>query len=153
MLGTSAYDSPDPASNIRPVIYASKSTRPTSRTSPYATLEFPYGDSDAKLQDLELEWRLRRERVDMMNHRFWSTTNAEFNAQLEHRLAELPKASDPPSEEDERLKEECLTNFYADWQAANRDKQARWVKMWWRELWEGLRMQARVHIARLLRRR
>ncbi|KAK1920945.1 hypothetical protein DB88DRAFT_501619 [Papiliotrema laurentii] len=143
---------PDPLSNIRPVIYASRSTRPPTKSSPYSAAEFPYSEADASLQELELEWRLMRERVDMMNHRFWATTNAEFNAQLAHRLAALPTPSDPPSPADLKRREDCLAQFYADWQAANRQKQARWVREWWGEVWAGLRMQARVHLARLFRR-
>lgn len=118
------------------------------------------------MQDLELEWRLMRERVDLQNHRFWvshllrlrlqadgkGSINLEFNAQLENRLSQLPPPSDPPTAEDIQRKEECLSTFYADWQAANRDKQARWVRQWWAELWAGLRMQGRVYIARMMRR-
>ena len=29
------------------------------------------GKGSARLQELELEWKLRRERVDAVNHRFW----------------------------------------------------------------------------------
>ena len=45
-----------------------------------------------------------------------------------------------------------MSRFYADWRAANRDKQARWVRQLWSERWAGLRMQGRVYIARMLRR-
>ena len=72
----------------------------------------------------------------------------EFNAQLDHRLSHLPPPLDPPSASDRRRREECLSQFYADWQAANREKQARWVKEWWREVWAGLKMQLRVYVAR-----
>lgn len=62
---------PDPLSFIRPIIYASTPPRRQTSNSPYSTGEFPYSERDAKLEDLELEWRLMRERVDMSNHRFW----------------------------------------------------------------------------------
>ena len=75
--------------------------------------------------------------------------NMEFNAHLDHRLSLLPPASDPPSPSDIKRREDCLTRFYADWQAANRVKQAKWVKEWWREIWAGLKMQARIHLARI----
>jgi hypothetical protein len=64
------YLSPDPVSNIRPVIYASPPTRKRTPNSPYSTGEFP-SSSESRLEEMELEWRLRRERVDAMNHRFW----------------------------------------------------------------------------------
>jgi hypothetical protein len=78
--------------------------------------------------------------------------NLEFNAQLQNRLSQLPTPSDPPTPEDIQRKEECMSTFYADWQAANREKQARWVRQWWGELWAGLRMQGRVYVARMMRR-
>lgn len=60
--------------------------------------------------------------------------------------------SDPPTPEELSRREKVLDQFYADWQAANRDRMAKWVWEWWGEVWAGLRMQSRVHIARLLRR-
>ncbi|CAD6572756.1 MAG: hypothetical protein TREMPRED_000623 [Tremellales sp. Tagirdzhanova-0007] len=144
---------PDPSSNIRPIIYASSSVRKQTSTSPYSTGEFPYAEAEARLEDLELEWRLSRERTDMTNHRFWAAVNTEFNAQLDHRLSRLPTPSDPPTAEDGRRRDECLGQFYADWQAANRVRQARWVREWWREIWAGLKMQWRVYIARGWRKR
>lgn len=77
----------------------------------------------------------------------------EFNAQLDHRLSLLPPTSDPPTSEDTRRRDDCLTQLYADWQVANREKQARWVRVWWREVWEGMKMALRVHVARGWRRR
>lgn len=63
--------SPDPLSNIRPILYASKPPTRPSANSPYSASEFPSSSGDAKLDNMELEWRLRRERVDLTNHRFW----------------------------------------------------------------------------------
>lgn len=60
---------PDPESNIRPIIYGSTPSRTRSSNSPYSASEFP--STSSRLNDLELEWRLRRERVDGMNHKFW----------------------------------------------------------------------------------
>ncbi|WWD16732.1 hypothetical protein CI109_101163 [Kwoniella shandongensis] len=154
-LPTSGVDlvaPPDPLSNIRPIIYASKPiTRPSSN-SPYSASEFPSDGSDSRLENMELEWRLRRERVDLTNHRFWATTNANFNAQLAHRLSLLPKASDPPTPEDTKRHEDCMTQFYADWQMANQERQVAWVKDWWREIWHGLKIQTRLYILRGMRR-
>ncbi|OCF45050.1 hypothetical protein I317_01101 [Kwoniella heveanensis CBS 569] len=146
---------PDPISNIRPIIYASKPRINPSTNSPYSASEFPAGliAGDVRLENMELEWRLRRERVDLMNHRFWATTNASFEAQKAHRLSLLPPASDPPTEEDERRRQDALTQFYADWQIANQERQVRWVKEWWREVWDGIRIQGRIYILRALRRR
>jgi len=45
-----------------------------------------------------------------------------------------------------------LSQFYADWQANNREKQGEWVRAWWSDIWAGLKMQSRVHIARLMKR-
>lgn len=66
---------PDPQSNIRPIIYASTPNRSQSLNSPYFAGEFSANGVEGKLEMAELEWRLRRERVDMMNHRFWVSTN------------------------------------------------------------------------------
>lgn len=82
---------PDPLSNIRPVIYASRSTRPPTKSSPYSAAEFPYSEADASLQELELEWRLMRERVDMMNHRFWVSVEPSPS----NRVMVLCKPADP----------------------------------------------------------
>ncbi|ORX36360.1 hypothetical protein BD324DRAFT_651599 [Kockovaella imperatae] len=141
---------PDPVSNIRPMIYAHASRLPTL-SSPYSSAEFPYAEKDAKMQDLELEWRLRKERLDVMNHKFWAATNLDFQARLANRLAALPSASDPPTDEQTALREEVMSQFYADWLAANKYKQVEWVKVWWRELWASLKMDLRLHIARRTR--
>ncbi|RYE97372.1 MAG: DUF2315 domain-containing protein [Oxalobacteraceae bacterium] len=61
--------SPDPISNIRPIIYGSTPSRTRSANSPYSASEFP--STSTRQNDVELEWRLRRERVDGMNHKFW----------------------------------------------------------------------------------
>ncbi|WWC60068.1 uncharacterized protein I303_102631 [Kwoniella dejecticola CBS 10117] len=151
LSGVDLVAPPDPASNIRPIIYASKPSINPSTNSPYSASEFPTGSRDAKLENMELEWRLRRERVDLMNHRFWATTNLSFEAQKAHRLSLLPAASDPPTAEDERRKEDALTQFYADWQIANQEKQIRWVKEWWREVWDGIRIQGKIYVLRALR--
>ncbi|RSH94458.1 hypothetical protein EHS25_004261 [Saitozyma podzolica] len=139
---------PDPISNIRPVIYASTPSRRRTPNSPYSTGEFPA--ESTRLEELELEWRLRQQRVDAMNHRFWASTNTSFNAQLQHRLSLLPPPSDPPTPQDIQRKEECLSQFYADWQAANRGRMGRWVREWWREVWAGLRMQGKIYVVRVL---
>ncbi|WRT65483.1 uncharacterized protein IL334_002426 [Kwoniella shivajii] len=144
---------PDPVSNIRPIIYASKPSINPSTNSPYSASEFPTGSRDARLENMELEWRLRRERVDLMNHRFWATTNLSFEAQKANRLSSLPPASDPPTEEDDRRREDALTQFYADWQIANQDRQIRWVKEWWREVWDGIKIQGKIYILRAMRRK
>lgn len=81
-----------------------------------------------------------------------ANVNSNFNAQLSHRLSLLPEPSDPPSELDLRRREDCLSQFYADWQIANRDSQLRWVKEWWREVWAGLRMQGKIYLVRAFRR-
>ncbi|WVQ73831.1 hypothetical protein IAR50_003412 [Cryptococcus sp. DSM 104548] len=152
-VGVDLVAPPDPVSNIRPIIYASKPATRPSANSPYSASEFPAGSyGDARLDNMELEWRLRRERVDLMNHRFWASTNQSFNAQQQHRLSLLPPASDPPTAEDIRLREDCLTQFYADWQIANQDRQIRWVKEWWREIWEGLKIQARLYVLKAVKR-
>ncbi|WWC87655.1 uncharacterized protein L201_002545 [Kwoniella dendrophila CBS 6074] len=142
---------PDPQSNIRPIIYASKPSINPSTNSPYSASEFPTGSSDARLENMELEWRLRRERVDLMNHRFWATTNLTFEAQKAYRLSLLPPPSNPPTQEDERKREDILTQFYADWQIANQERQIRWVKQWWREVWAGIKIQGKIYFLRALR--
>ncbi|KAI9632364.1 uncharacterized protein MKK02DRAFT_40666 [Dioszegia hungarica] len=142
---------PDSISNIRPVIYASSpSSRHQTANSPYSTGEFPNASAPSRLGELELEWRLRRERVDAMNHRFWADRNQEFNAQLALRLSLLPTPASPPTPEDIKRREDVLSQFYADWQASNRDRMGVWVRRWWREVWEGLRMQGKVHWTRML---
>ncbi|ODO06312.1 hypothetical protein L198_01544 [Cryptococcus wingfieldii CBS 7118] len=152
-VGVNLVAPPDPVSNIRPIIYASKPATRPSANSPYSASEFPAGNyGDARLDNMELEWRLRRERVDLANHRFWASTNQSFTSQQEHRLSLLPPASDPPSAEDIRLREDCLTQFYADWQIANQDRQIRWVKEWWREIWEGLKIQAKLYVMKGVKR-
>lgn len=60
-------------SNIRPIIYGSTPSRKGSANSPYSATEFPTG-----LNERELEWRLRRERVDGMNHKFWVSNSLAY---------------------------------------------------------------------------
>ncbi|EIW65724.1 hypothetical protein TREMEDRAFT_19413, partial [Tremella mesenterica DSM 1558] len=142
---------PDPESNLRPIIYASRPSWHQSSNSPYSADEFP-SESDTKLQTKELEWRMRRERVDMMNHRFWAANNIQFQAQLARRLSFLPPPSDPSTERDIQRREDCLARFYADWQKSNHTKQMKWVLEWWTEVWAGIRAQAGIHLLRLSKR-
>lgn len=90
---------------------------------------------------------MHRERVDIVNHRFWATTNADFEAQKARRLAAL-HPSDPPTAEDEAAREAVLTQFYRDWQIGTRARQQAWVRNWWRDVWGGIKLQARVYVAR-----
>lgn len=77
-----------------------------------------------------------------------AATNADFEAQREHRLADLPLASDPPTPEDEAAREVVLAQFYRDWQIGQRVRQEAWVRAWWRDVWDGIKLQGRVHVAR-----
>ncbi|CAK9783517.1 hypothetical protein CC85DRAFT_287116 [Cutaneotrichosporon oleaginosum] len=142
---------PDPLSNIRPVLYAAKRKRRPSN-SPYSAAEFPAEAAGSAAQmrahELELAFTMHRERVDMANHRFWAANNADFEAQREERLARLPPASDPPTAEDEARREAALTQFYRDWQIGTRARQEAWVRAWWRDVWDGIKLQARVSVAR-----
>ncbi|BEI82398.1 hypothetical protein CcaverHIS002_0302660 [Cutaneotrichosporon cavernicola] len=141
---------PDPLSNIRPVLYAAKRRRRPSN-SPYSAAEFPAEAAGSAAQmrahELELTFTMHRERVDMGNHRFWAANNADFEAQREERLARLPPASDPPTPEDEARREAALTQFYRDWQIGTRGRQEAWVRTWWRDVWDGIKLQGRVYVA------
>lgn len=68
------------------------------------------------------------------------------------RLAALPPASDPPTAADEAARDAVLSQFYRDWQIANRTRMDKWVREWWRDVWTGLKLQARVYVSRALRR-
>ena len=74
----------------------------------------------------------------------------EFEAQLQRRLSQLPPASNPPSAIDIKRRDDCLTQFYADWQITNQERQTRWVLAWWREIWVGLRTQGSLYLRRAL---
>ncbi|KAJ9125575.1 hypothetical protein QFC22_000537 [Naganishia vaughanmartiniae] len=150
----------DPVSNIRPVHYASAQYNPSSAasasTSPYSTSEFSNVDeeasdrvrADARIGD-DLEWRLRRERVDAKNHEFWAITNTLFQTHLDHRLQTQlppPPAADSPEETItayNKAKDAVLTEFYRDWLEANKARQSRWIWQWWgdvrHEVWDGLK--------------
>lgn len=40
-----------------------------------------------------------------------------------------------------------LSQFYRDWQVGNRDRMIAWVEEWWRQVWIGIKMQAKVYLA------
>ncbi|KAL1405219.1 cytosolic Fe-S cluster assembly factor nbp35 [Vanrija albida] len=141
---------PDPRSNIRPVVYVSSRRRRPSN-SPYSAVEFPV-TSTPRADELELAYTMHRERVDVTNHRFWATTNADFDAQRAARLAALPPAADPPTAADEAAREAVLAQFYRDWQVGNRDRMDKWVAAWWADIWTDIKLQAKVYVARALRR-
>ncbi|GMK58213.1 hypothetical protein CspeluHIS016_0502450 [Cutaneotrichosporon spelunceum] len=142
---------PDPLSNIRPVLYAAKRRRRPSN-SPYSAAEFPAEAAGSPAQrrahELDLAFTMLRERVDMSNHRFWAANNADFEAQREERLARLPPANDPPTAEDEARREAALSQFYRDWQIGTRTRQEAWVRGWWRDVWDLVKLQGRVYVAR-----
>ncbi|KAJ9109228.1 hypothetical protein QFC21_000557 [Naganishia friedmannii] len=150
----------DPVSNIRPVHYASaqynRSSSASTSTSPYSTSEFTNVEEEASDRvraderiGEDLEWRLRRERVDAKNHEFWAITNTLFQTHLDHRLrTQLPPApaADAPEETItayNKAKDAVLTEFYRDWLEANKARQSRWIWQWWgdvrHEVWDGLK--------------
>jgi hypothetical protein len=55
--------------------------------------------------------------------------------------------SDPPTPEDLAKREAVLAQFYRDWQVGNRDRMIAWVEEWWRQVWIGIKMQAKVYLA------
>jgi hypothetical protein len=80
--------SPDPLSNIRPVLYAAKRRRRPSN-SPYSAAEFPAEAAGSAAQmrahELELAFTMHRERVDMANHRFWVSATGEHGGREKWR--------------------------------------------------------------------
>lgn len=76
-------------------------------------------------------------------------TNTLFQTHLDHRLrTRLPPAPGKDAPPDVRAaydaaRDAVLTDFYRDWLAANKARQARWVWEWWRdirhEVWDGLK--------------
>ena len=57
---------PDPISNIRPTIFSGRHRRQGGETHPYSLAEFGWED------DVDLQWRIERERLNTFNHAFWS---------------------------------------------------------------------------------
>ncbi|KAI5451934.1 hypothetical protein NCC49_001234 [Naganishia albida] len=140
----------DPVSNIRPVRYAQSPTHASSSTSPYSTSEFTNVSSpDTALADErigeDLEWRLRRERVDAKNHEFWT----HLDHRLKTRLPPAPGPEAPPEvvSAHNEARDQVLTDFYRDWLEANKARQSRWVWEWWgdirHEVWDGLKRSLR----------
>lgn len=50
----------------------------------------------------------------------------------------------------EKRREDVTSQFYADWQAAKRVEMGRWVRGWWRDVWEGVLMQGKIYWVRFL---
>jgi hypothetical protein len=42
-----------------------------------------------------------------------------------------------------------LTTFDRDWQIGTRARQQAWVRQWWRDVWDGIKVQGRVYLGRL----
>lgn len=69
---------PDPISHIRPVIYDGPTAphKPKlSSTHPFSLYEFddcPPSDIDESLNDMEFQWKLQREQLDIFHQDFWT---------------------------------------------------------------------------------
>lgn len=89
--------------------------------------------------------------------------NTQFTSLLAARLAPLP--STPTSQSHPHLspadlalaqrtveaqREAVTSQFYADWQAAKRAEMGRWVRGWWRDVWEGFWVQGKIYWVRFL---
>ncbi|KIP09561.1 hypothetical protein PHLGIDRAFT_67310 [Phlebiopsis gigantea 11061_1 CR5-6] len=122
---------PDPISNLRPVIY-DDAPAPASPTShPYSLKEFT-GDTR------EYQWKVQRQAVDAINHKFWADSNSRFNAALEARLSSLPESA---TQHDKEL---ALSDFYGSWLAQEQQRQASYTTEWRSRNWDNIALEARV---------
>lgn len=65
---------PHPVSNMRPVIYEdapSDPQPPTLLPHPYSLFEFSSTTCNDQASNLELQFRLQRQQLDIFHHKFW----------------------------------------------------------------------------------
>jgi len=103
---------PHPLSNIRPVIYNGRAPLRQGRNSgavhPYSLEEFAPSTSRDRAARREA-WDSERQRLDAMNHRFWSNSNRRFQLAEQRLHQRLPASC---SQED---KERAIGQFRLRW--------------------------------------
>ncbi|KAI6128284.1 hypothetical protein EDD16DRAFT_678143 [Pisolithus croceorrhizus] len=140
----------DPISNLRPIIYTDIQTPP--KAGPESKVNHPYSleefsdTSSSNLHALELEFKLKREELDALNHKYWTESNERFEAAKASVLSSLP-----PSATSE-TREHALSEFYGMWVVQERERQEEYSNQWRRRNFENIVLAARVEYERLKRR-
>ena len=121
---------PDPVSNMPPVIYEdahSDPQPPALPPHPYSLFEFSSTACNNQASNLELQFRLQRQQLDMFHHKFWLEvspspsfdihdplplriqSNSRFEAAKNAILLSLPESTTTID------KEGALSEFYKRW--------------------------------------
>ncbi|KAG6334836.1 hypothetical protein ID866_4258 [Astraeus odoratus] len=143
-----------PISNLRPVIYTDVPNTPaalhkfkpkTNVNHPYSLREFsdtPPSNNHA----LELQYQLKREQLDALNHNYWTESNTRFEAAKASVLSSLPDSASA------EMREHALSEFYTKWVVQERDRQEAYSIEWRKCNLENIVLAARVQYHRLRRR-
>jgi len=113
-MSRSLVGAPHPLSNIRPVIYNGRAPlrqlKNIETVHPYSLEEFEPSTSRLMHAGARREaWNAERQRLDAMNHRFWSNSNRRFQSAEQRLQQRLPQTC---SQED---KERTIGQFRLKW--------------------------------------
>ncbi|KAI6045771.1 hypothetical protein EDC04DRAFT_3031672 [Pisolithus marmoratus] len=140
----------DPISNLRPIIYTDIQTPP--KPGPESKINHPYSlqeFSDASLSNdhaLELQFKLKREQLDALNHNYWTESNERFEAAKASVLSSLPASTSSET------REQALSELYRMWVIQERERQEEYSNQWRKRNFENIVLAARVEYGRLKRR-
>ncbi|KAL5511245.1 hypothetical protein ACEPAH_4460 [Sanghuangporus vaninii] len=157
--------SPDPVSNLRPVIYDDVESIPSRRkrkgkgkegdsdaelggetaSSPVkrtqATTSHPYQLDEFSGDPLDYQWRLERSRLDAYNHAFWKDSNTRFETAKQAVLSSLPEDAPPEA------REAALSEFYGKWLQQEHERLRNYSNEWNRRNFGGIMLAARAAIS------
>ncbi|KAF8625804.1 hypothetical protein AX15_005191 [Amanita polypyramis BW_CC] len=137
---------PDPISNIRPVIYdeSEVSIQPKQLNHPYSLSEFDTVENS--FDDLELQYKLQRQQIDVFNHQFWFDSNVRFEAAKALILDALPESATPLD------REHALSDFYQRWLVQESERTDAYTTEWRKRLFAVVFLGTRVKCQRLYKR-
>jgi len=136
---------PHPVSNMRPVIYEdapSDPQPPALLCHPYSLFEFSSTTCNDQASNLELQFRLQRQQLDIFHHKFWLDvspppffylhdplpcrvqSNSRFQAAKNAILLSLPE---PTTTID---KEGALSEFYKQWNMQEKERTDAYTVEW-----------------------
>lgn len=141
----------DLISNLRPIIYTDTQTPPkpgpeSNVNHPYSLQEFSDGTSLSNDYALELQFRLKREQLDALNHNYWTESNKRFEAAKAAVLSSLPDSTSPEA------REHALSELYGMWVVQERERQEEYSNQWRKRNFENIILAARIEYERLKRR-
>ncbi|KAL4067971.1 hypothetical protein V8B97DRAFT_2003970 [Scleroderma yunnanense] len=141
----------DPVSNLRPIIYTDTPNSPPKTQSevglnhPYSLREFS-NEPPSPNHALELQYKLKREQLDTLNHSYWAESNTRFEAAKASVLSSIPDSASSET------REHALSEFFKKWVVQEQDRQELYSREWRKRNFEVIVLGARIEYRRFKQR-